>query len=221
MKFATADAINQLNDINPNLECLTEQQINAINNENRKENHPRNCAEGNAPNPYFSSTPITLGDALIGKPKMLISPRNNNFSNRDTKLYIWTQPRNSESTGPDSTPSDDGPIILDYFSKNESAPQYNKTTGSYENDDKIQEGIDQDTIPFEPVENDSPPNYDGGMEGCSSDLKLFSSARSSLTSPFLLIGAFLCVLQDRVRRHRGQDRVQQHREKLRGQQHRG
>jgi hypothetical protein len=61
--------------------CLTETELNAINNKNRRENHPRNCAKLNAANtPYFN------GGAVQMKSKgqfSYFSSRNNNFSNRD------------------------------------------------------------------------------------------------------------------------------------------
>merc|ERR1719397_2068924 len=95
MRFATANAVEQLAALGR--KCLTPKEIDGINNENRKENHPRNCAEGNAPKPYFKSSQITLKSGWENQPpKMLFSARNNNFSNRDSKMYIWTLAQGSE-----------------------------------------------------------------------------------------------------------------------------
>merc|ERR1711871_247792 len=61
--------------------CLTEDELNKIQNKNQRENHPRNCAKLNAlETPYFNAGLVTMR-----KPGRFayFSTRNNNFSNRD------------------------------------------------------------------------------------------------------------------------------------------
>ena len=61
--------------------CLTQAELNAINNKNQRENHPRNCAKLNAAvTPYFNAGAVQLKSK--GK-FAYFSSRNNNFSNRD------------------------------------------------------------------------------------------------------------------------------------------
>jgi len=68
------------------LSCLTQQQLNNINNNNQRENHPQNCAKLNAAvKPYFDGGLMTT--ARPGKFAGM-STRNNNFSNRDMRMNI-------------------------------------------------------------------------------------------------------------------------------------
>merc|ERR1719473_629906 len=63
--------------------CLTQQELNAINNKNARENHPQNCAKLNAAGggtPYFNAG--VMQAKKTGK-FAYFSSRNNNFSNRD------------------------------------------------------------------------------------------------------------------------------------------
>lgn len=63
------------------LDCLTEEELDAISNKNVAENHPLNCAKLNAkPFPYFDGGVMTFNkDGWFP----FFSSRNNNFSNRD------------------------------------------------------------------------------------------------------------------------------------------
>merc|ERR1712025_372950 len=74
------------------LKPLTATEIENINNENRKDNHPRNCAKANAISPYFSTEEITVPAQHPAGTINLSSPRNNNFSNRETKFQIKMNP---------------------------------------------------------------------------------------------------------------------------------
>ena len=68
------------------LNCLTEQELNDINDQDTARNHPLNCANLNAkPYPYFDG-----GLMKMTKPGLYVyfSSRNNNFSNRDQKGLI-------------------------------------------------------------------------------------------------------------------------------------
>jgi len=172
MKFATADAVGQLQELTPKLQCLTKDQINAINNENQRENHPRNCAEGNAYDPYFSTEKISAQTGWIGKTKTLISPRNNNFSNRETKIVIWTTKDGTELPKPPST----GIISIQSFEDLGLDVQKNLTANPRLSDTELDEAIETDIPPFQPIENDSPVGSEGATEGCTQDRMVFSSA---------------------------------------------
>jgi len=67
-------------------QCLTQAQLENINNQNRRENHPLNCAKLNAAvTPYFDG-----GLKKMSNPGnySAMSTRNNNFSNRDMTLKM-------------------------------------------------------------------------------------------------------------------------------------
>jgi len=145
-----------------NLQCLTQTEINNINNENRRENHPRNCAEANALIPHMPSQRITASN--VGSYK-LFSTRNNNFSNRDSKsqIVVATAPQTITpnglpqelASGLESTPFKEGGITFDT--------------------EEMQDAIAEADIPgFDPVEND---DYgEGAKEGCTQDMLTFSGA---------------------------------------------
>merc|ERR1711991_1154465 len=68
------------------LNWLTQTQLNNINNNNQRENHPQNCAKLNAAvKPYFDGGLMNV--ARKGKFAGM-STRNNNFSNRDMRMNI-------------------------------------------------------------------------------------------------------------------------------------
>lgn len=70
--------------------CLTQQELNNINNENQRDTNPRNCAKVNTEHPYFNGglqqvqAPAGNGGQMFG----FFSSRNNNFSNRDQTMGI-------------------------------------------------------------------------------------------------------------------------------------
>ncbi len=71
---------------NPDQGCLTQVELDAINNEQVRENHPRNCAKLNAAFfPYFDGGRLTISKQGTFP---YMSTRNNNFSNRDQKGRI-------------------------------------------------------------------------------------------------------------------------------------
>jgi len=74
------------------LQCLTQAQLNAIKNNNRRENHPQNCAKLNAAiTPYFDGKVMTVklpAGSTSGKKYSAMSTRNNNFSNRGQQLNM-------------------------------------------------------------------------------------------------------------------------------------
>merc|ERR1711997_1214265 len=80
---------------------LTGDQIDNINNENQRENHPRNCGEGNAVSPYFSPENLAAGNlAKKDESNCLFSARNNNFSNRETRICVSVKGTKAVSGAP-------------------------------------------------------------------------------------------------------------------------
>jgi len=184
-KFAFADAQAQLQDtttplVPQALNCLTNTEIDNINNENRRENHPRNCAEGNAISPYFSSTKIDLGNRGItgNQAWQLFSARNNNFSNRDSKVTVSYYPQGIPTSGnsgtvvspPAITPL--GPVtqigLMDQFIKDNPAVY----TDNSDLPDVVA-AMESDIPGFDPVEND---DYgEGAKEGCTQEMMMFGN----------------------------------------------
>jgi hypothetical protein len=66
--------------------CLTQEELNNINNENQRDTNPRNCAKVNTAHPYFDGglQSVTAKRGTFG----FFSSRNNNFSNRDQTMGI-------------------------------------------------------------------------------------------------------------------------------------
>jgi len=191
MKFATANAKAQLAKIGR--QCLTKDQIDNINNENRRENNPRNCAEANALSPYFESVQVKAQGGWITKPaKTFFSARNNNFSNRDSKLVVMTMKGAAANVAPASP---GGIFTLGDFqvTVNESVGDYNPETGSYSSEDAINEAAESDIPGFDPVEND---DYgEGAKAGCTQDLMYFDAAYSRNYSLLITMASFLVYLQ--------------------------
>merc|ERR1712025_754955 len=140
------------------LKPLTATEIENINNENRKDNHPRNCAKANAISPY--------------------SPRNNNFSNRETKFQIMVPKANGAIIAfpnPVTTPS----AFVASSKKVEFADEESTNYTS---------ALENDQPPFDPVEND---NYgDGQKEGCTQEM-LFTGGATSYLPVFAMVTVFI------------------------------
>jgi len=66
--------------------CLTQDELNDINNQNQRDTNPRNCAKVNTAHPYFDGglQSVTAKQGTFG----FFSSRNNNFSNRDQTMGI-------------------------------------------------------------------------------------------------------------------------------------
>ena len=81
-----------------NVQCLSQDQLEDINNKNRRENHPQNCAKLNGKmHPYFDAGVVKIktatgASATQGKSYSFFSSRNNNFSNRDQTMQICVRP---------------------------------------------------------------------------------------------------------------------------------
>mmetsp|Transcript_41361 Transcript_41361/g.95541 ORF Transcript_41361/g.95541 Transcript_41361/m.95541 type:complete len:957 (+) Transcript_41361:51-2921(+) len=77
-------------------DCLTEAQLDNINNQQERENHPLNCAKLNAkPYPYFDGG---IMNARKAGQFAYFSSRNNNFSNRDQTGNICVRGIKSDGT---------------------------------------------------------------------------------------------------------------------------
>jgi len=184
-KFAFANAKKLLTDRTlvkgAPLQCLTKTEIAAIRDENRRENHPRNCAEGNAISPYFESTPITVADQVEGNKGatfQLYSCRNNNFSNRDTKLQIFYSPGGGTAVPPPAAAK-----ITDVVAQ--TVP-----LAFYSTEQQIDKDSETDVPPMNLVENDG--YKDGSAAGCTQDLYFGAASTVSSFNVFmaLIISAF-------------------------------
>jgi hypothetical protein len=185
-KFGTAGCSEQLtfstpagNGVYPRLlantlQPLTGDQIDNINNENQRENNPRNCGEGNALSPYFSPENVSpRGDA--GDSNCLYSPRNNNFSNRETRICVSIKGERAAAGIP--VPAQFIQITKD--------PEYADAEST-----NYTLSLETDPPPFEPVEND---DYgDGQKEGCTQEMLLFTGSAASY-APFYFL--FLALIQ--------------------------
>ena len=77
-------------------QCLTQAQLENINNQNRRENHPLNCAKLNAAvTPYFDGGLKKMSNS--GNYSAM-STRNNNFSNRDMTLKMCIRKTAGDNT---------------------------------------------------------------------------------------------------------------------------
>jgi len=163
------------------LQCLTATEINAINNENRRENHPRNCAEGNSLLPYFATATLKFTDAQVGKNLGAVSARNNNFSNRDFKLMVMVRAPDAD---PNSPPAISQEYILPATSQQ---PEFVAYT-----EEEIELGMEADIPGFDPVENEA---YGSGTkEGCTQDMLTFASAPAALSAFSLMVCTLLTAL---------------------------
>jgi len=166
-----------------NLQCLTETELNNINNDNQRENHPRNCAVGNALSPYFSAEEVTFQAGQVGKQYLLYSARNNNFSNRDTKLKIYVKSKAAGGGTVATTPSTPQEFVY---------TQTALVKSEALTDDEITEAALGDTPPFDPVEN-SVPYFQEAKEGCTHIAFFYSAApQCSIVSIHVFV-SLLCL----------------------------
>lgn len=196
-KFAFANAQAQLQDttlVPQRLNCLTNTEIENINNENRRENHPRNCAEGNAISPYFSTTNIDLGKH-VGTSQVLqaVSARNNNFSNRDTKIQVTYYANGIPTSGnggtviapPPSTPLQ-GVVQVGLMDKVIAAdPSFVDNQESAD----VMANLAMDIPGFDPVENDDYGS--GALEGCTQEMMMFGGYAPT---PFSITNLMVCTV---------------------------
>lgn len=156
---------------------LTGDEIDNINNENRRENHPRNCGEGNAISPYFSPEDVTATNLAAGSVTQLLSARNNNFSNRESKFTIAIGTPNAIGGLPPPSP----PQQAIY-----KEPEY-----ADETDANYTAFLETDAPPFDPIENEG--YGEGAEEGCTQDMSLFlqTDGAASYSPVFVMLLAFI------------------------------
>lgn len=95
LAFLNQDSDGLALSLRDNLDCLTEDELDAIDDKNERENHPLNCAKLNAkPFPYFDAGTLT---ARVSGYFAFFSSRNNNFSNRDQTGVICV--KNDDGSG--------------------------------------------------------------------------------------------------------------------------
>jgi len=189
-KFMSADAIAQLKAINR--QCLTAAQIDNINNENQRENHPRNCAEANALSPYFSTEEIKLDNKNVGDVFVAYSTRNNNFSNRDTKFKVMVTDNANSLPTPNTLPQEFTANTQFISSTVNGALTYDAELGSYETAASIDATADADIPGFDPVENDDYGT--GAKEGCTQEMIFYAGASYQYSFQLAAVCSLLFVL---------------------------
>mmetsp|Transcript_40605 Transcript_40605/g.100340 ORF Transcript_40605/g.100340 Transcript_40605/m.100340 type:complete len:922 (-) Transcript_40605:60-2825(-) len=181
-----------------NSACLTQEELENINNKNERENHPRNCAKLNAAfTPYFDAGPVAMNS--MGR-FPYFSSRNNNFSNRDhtgvicvdsasntgehmcAKEYVPAAAPGGAPTIP-TTPTGDAATVIQLpgDAVDETAPVLD---------------AGQDVLVTGPNENDA--EGDGDMFPCEETVFSLGTVRGEvalgLAVGMLFLGAFLLFL---------------------------
>ena len=194
-----------------NRACLTQDQLEAINNKNERENHPQNCAKLNAAfTPYFDAGPVAMNNK--GR-WAYFSSRNNNFSNRDQTGVICV----------DDSPSSQEHMCAKAYTPGASTPGGTPSIPSTPSGDAaavIQLPVDavdstapeldasQDVLVTGPNENDA--EGDGDPFPCEETVFSLGTIRTEyaigLAVGMLFVGAFLLFLIEfccaRVAAHR-------------------
>merc|ERR1712080_27724 len=180
---------------NPNLQGSNQNSRNdrttlLAQNPGSKKNYPRNCAEGNALSPYFSTEFVDFATAARQAPAeyVMYSARNNNFSNRDTKFKVFVQPA--------SIPS----LPQEFFAEPEQLRNgmfnqglvYDANIGSYDTEAMVEAKLETDVIGFDPVENNA--FGEGALEGCEQEMLTFSAASSKYSHFELLVFLFFSAV---------------------------
>merc|ERR1719273_349966 len=164
------------------LQPLTGDEIENINNENRKDNHPRNCAKANAISPYFSTEEVTVPVAHPTGTINLYSPRNNNFSNRESKFQIKINPTGGGTIAPPPISALSTPAAFVRSKEVEFADEESTNYTAF---------LETDKPPFDPVEND---NYGSGQkEGCTQEM-LFTGGAATYVPVFSIATVFIGLL---------------------------
>jgi len=149
------------------LKPLTKDDMEAINNDNRRENNPLNCGFANALSPYFATQKVTP-QMDAGASLKFFSSRNNNFSNREQKFVYQCKAPNGAIV---ATPGLGGPPAISSF-KASAFQMADAESAEYI------AAMESDQPPFDPVEND---NYGSGQkEGCTQET-LFSATAGAVT----------------------------------------
>lgn len=163
--------------------CLSQKELEDINNQNQRENTPQNCAKLNGKaHPYFDAGVVnikTQTDASTqqGKTYAFFSSRNNNFSNRDQTMNICVRGSADATKKTCRIPKDPNTQMANpYFN-----PFSNSNNGGVGNIDGIQQPINQitpDNPPLTdpttaPIEKDNDSVGSGEPEACEARVDRF------------------------------------------------
>lgn len=163
------------------LDPLKKTDMENINNDNRRENNPLNCAWANALSPYFATQKITP-KMLPGEVLKWLGSRNNNFSNREQKLIFQCQPTSSTTTVLAPAPNT---AVLASFKAAEFKVEDVESVAYIE-------AMEYDQPPFDPVEND---NYGSGQkEGCTQETLFMGTGGAVTLLPGLAMLSALVAL---------------------------
>merc|ERR1711871_791674 len=197
-------------------QCLTQQQLQNINNQNRRENHPLNCAKLNAAvTPYFDGGVKKMANA--GKFSAQ-STRNNNFSNRDQTLKICVRTSNNDKS---CLPKRDKHGIPKPFTE---PPQGMNATFDGRPADSAGEPVsllpDVDQETFAPIQKDNDSVGDGESQSCEERLQNFLASLSiggivAIAISMIAVGVLLTLVVQslRGRLRKGQERDAWYRQK--------
>jgi len=191
-------------------QCLTQQQLENINNQNRRENHPLNCAKLNAAvTPYYDGGAKKM--ANTGKFSAQ-SSRNNNFSNRDQTLKICVRANDNDNSCIPKTNADGIPVPYTeppegmngtFDGRPDSIPG---EPGSL-----LPGGVDQET--FAPIQKDNDSVGDGESQSCEERLQNFLASLSiggivAIAISMIAVGVLLTLVVQslRGRLRKGQER---------------
>jgi len=170
--------------------CLTQEDLNDINNENQRNNNPRNCAKVNTEHPYFNGGVQTVQPAGNGgKMFGFFSSRNNNFSNRDQTMGICV----GMGTNCVFTQEAGNPAAADYGDRERVEPPSNVIEG--------------DLVEDSPVDNDG--FGDGFQFGCTQTAPSGESSKYSegevagIVFASIAAGAFVGLVGMQVFKSRG------------------
>lgn len=162
--------------------CLSQTDLEAINNQNQRENTPQNCAKLNGKaHPYFDAGVVSIktasgATAAQGKTYAFFSSRNNNFSNRDQTMNICVRGAADAGKTTCGTKKNAAGQVDPYYN-----PFSNSNVGGPGGIDGIIQPIDQITAPptpitdatTAPIEKDNDSVGSGDAEACEARIEKF------------------------------------------------
>merc|ERR1712195_327357 len=157
--------------------CLSQDALEDINNQNRRENTPQNCAKLNGKaHPYFDAGVTTIktktgATTTKGKTYAFFSSRNNNFSNRDQTMNICVR----------NDPTDTTCGIQKDITTDQPIPTYNPFDESIIGPDGLIQQPDQisdeptliEVTTQAPIEKDNDSVGTGDAEACEARVEFF------------------------------------------------
>lgn len=169
----------------PAATCLSQTELENINNKNSRENRPQNCAKLNGKaHPYFDAGVVKIkantgASTTRGKTYSFFSSRNNNFSNRDQTMDICVLAAgdtNHKGCETRVDPTTKQPLA----SFNAFAADDNTNTPPIIDGDQIvgdrPEGVIIDEETTAPIEKDNDSVGDGEPEACEARIHEFVSS---------------------------------------------